>query len=120
MGTYQTPCPPGGRPGSGQVTAPPPPQVPPLDDQPIFLALDEAMWRPQRSQGPGRRKPRWPRRLACWVREKRLGLWLALLIGLGGLAYVLAFFTDVSRQYAPSYYEPKDVERWQWLQRGPR
>ena len=65
---------------------------------------------------------RWQRRLRLWARQKRLGLWLAVLLGLGGLAYVVVRFTEATRRYAPSYYEPKDLERQHLLegQRGGR
>ncbi len=120
MGTYQTAYLPGSRPGSGQITASSPPQLPAPADQPFFLALDEAMLRPRGPQDPERHPALWRRRLLYWVHQKRVGLWLALLIGLGALAYALAVFTDASHRYAPSYYEPKDMERWQWVQRGSR
>ena len=61
---------------------------------------------------------RW-RRLRLWARQNRLGLWLAVLLGVGGLAYAVVCFTEAMGRYAPSYYEPKDLERQrQWERQG--
>jgi len=31
------------------------------------------------------------------------------------IGYLIAEYTDAFRSYSPSYYEPKDVERDEWL-----
>ncbi len=60
---------------------------------------------------------RWRRRLRLWARHNRLGLWLAVLLGLVGLAYAVTRFTEATGRYGPSYYEPKDLERQRLLER---
>jgi len=36
--------------------------------------------------------------------------------------YLIAPYTDAFRSYSPTYYEPKDIERDEWLRRiyGPK
>jgi hypothetical protein len=60
---------------------------------------------------------RW-RRLRYWARQKRVVLWAILLAGLLGLGYALAVLTGAGERYAPSYYEPKDIERQKHLEGG--
>ena len=60
---------------------------------------------------------RWRRRLRLWARQNRLGLWLAVLLGLGGLAYAVVRFTEATGRYGPTYYEPKDIERQRFQER---
>ncbi len=72
---------------------------------------------------PGRgRRGRTRRRLGLWFRERRVGLWLAVLLGLVGLAYAVTRFIEATGRYGPSYYEPKDIERqrYQEQQGGAR
>ena len=56
-------------------------------------------------------------RLRLWARQNRLGFWLAVLLGLGGLAYAVVHFTGATGRYDPIYYEPKDLERQRHLER---
>ncbi len=120
MRTFQTPYPSGSRPGNGQPTAPAPPPPLPVIDQPVFPALDETRLWPVGRRRPTRRRTLWRVRLILWARQKRLGLWVGFLIGSVALAYALMIFADASRGYAPSYYEPKDTERWRWMQQLSR
>lgn len=118
MGTYSTINPKVDRPASDQFL-PSSPLPPPVVDQPIFLILDSAMRRPVGDHPRGSRSLR-RRRLGWWMRENRLGLWAGLVIGFAALAYALVLFTDASHRYGPTYYEPKDLDRWEWVRHSRR
>ena len=61
---------------------------------------------------------RWGRRLRHWARRNRLGAWLVVIAALLGLAYALALLTNATSRYAPSFYEPKDLERGRQVEQG--
>ncbi|HEY7676660.1 MAG TPA: hypothetical protein VIG69_06295 [Candidatus Methylomirabilis sp.] len=60
---------------------------------------------------------RWHVRFMLWARQRRLGLWLAVLLGLLGMAYAVTRFIEATGRYGPSYYDPKDIERQRFLER---
>jgi hypothetical protein len=59
-------------------------------------------------------------RFRLWARQRRLALWLAVLLGLLALAYGVTRFIEATGRYGPSGYDPKDMERQRYLeqQRG--
>ena len=63
---------------------------------------------------------RWRRRLVWWARQNRVGLWVVALLAMLALAYGLVVLTDAARTYVFPGYEPKDMQREQFLEREQR